>query len=124
MVRHITDFKALGTHAKQLRRLRKAYMERRDTLIECLGEHFGEWELLGTASGTHLIWRLPDHMPGATECQKRARAVGVVINTMYLETVTGPEFLEDWDRFLLLGYADLKPEIIREAVVRMAEMMG
>ena len=119
----LSDFLESGGYAKQLRRLRKAYMERRDTLTASLREHFGECDLLGTASGTHLIWRLPDHMPDAPECQKRAREVGVVINTMQAETITGAEFVPDWQRYLLLGYADLKPATIREAVARMAGVL-
>ena len=62
-------------------------------------------------------------MPDALECQLQARGVGVVINTMELDTITGPEFLPDWDRYLLLGYADLQPETIRTAVARLAEVL-
>ena len=117
------DFLESGGYAKQLRRLRKAYMQRRNTLVQALRQHFGDCELSGLSSGTHLIWRLPDHMPDALECQLRARGVGVVINTMELDTITGPEFLPDWDRYLLLGYADLQPETIRTAVARLAEVL-
>lgn len=120
----LTDFLESGGYAKQLRRLRKAYMERRDTLAACLREHFGDCDLLGMSSGTHLIWRLPDHMPDALECQKRARNAGVVVNSMQLDTITGAEFVPDWKRYLLLGYADLQPKTIREAVARMAGVLA
>jgi GntR family transcriptional regulator/MocR family aminotransferase len=118
------DFLDSGGYDKQLRRLRKAYMLRRDTLMQSLQQHFGACDLLGTSSGTHLIWRLPEHLPDALQCQALARSVGITVNTMRLETVTGPEFLPDWDRHLLLGYADLQPETIRTAVERLAEVLG
>jgi GntR family transcriptional regulator/MocR family aminotransferase len=117
------DFLESGGYDKQLRRLRKAYKERRDTLIQSLDRHFGPCDLLGTSSGTHLIWRLPDSMPSATECQALARAVGVTINTMELDTITGAEFLPDGDRYLLLGYANLAPKTIIDAVARLADVI-
>ncbi len=117
------DFLDSGGYDKQLRRLRKAYMARRDALVAALHRHFGDCELLGLSSGTHLIWRLPPHLPDAARCQALARDAGVVVNTMQLETVTGAEYLPDWDRHLLLGYADLQPETIHAAVERLAEVL-
>jgi len=120
----LCDFLDSGGYDKQLRRLRKAYMERRDALVQSLQQHFGACDLLGTSSGTHLIWRLPAHMPNAPKCQDLARTVGVTVNTMQLETVTGSEFLPDWDRYLLLGYADLQPKSIRTAIERLAGVLS
>ena len=91
--------------------------------MQSLRHHFGDCDLLGTTSGTHLIWRLPEKMLSATECRARARTVGVIVNTMELDTITGPEFLPDWDRYLLLGYADLQPQTIRTAVERLASVL-
>ncbi len=119
----LCDFIDSGGYDRQLRRLRKAYMERRDALVQALHVHFGGCHLLGTSSGTHLIWRLAPHMPDALTCQALALKAGIVINTLQQETITGPEFLADWDRFLLLGYADLKPDTIRIAVKRLAEAL-
>ncbi|MFP6773819.1 MAG: hypothetical protein VCE74_16010 [Alphaproteobacteria bacterium] len=42
---------------------------------------------------------------------------------MRLETITGSDFLSDWDRYLLLGYADLQPETIRVAMERLAGVL-
>ncbi len=120
----LCDFIDTGGYDRQLRRLRKAYMERRDALVQSLQRHFGDCELLGTASGTHLIWRLPSHLPDALQCQALAREAGIVVNTLQQETITGPEFLADWNRYLLLGYADVKPETIRTAVRRLAEALA
>ena len=48
--------------------------------------------------------------------------MGVTVNTMQLETVTGPEFLPDWTRYILLGYADLPEPVIERAVARLADV--
>tara|TARA_R110002096_G_scaffold35929_8_gene100782 strand:- start:410 stop:583 length:174 start_codon:yes stop_codon:yes gene_type:complete len=51
------------------------------------------------------------------------RTVGITINTMERDTITGPECLPDWDRYLLLGYADLQPDTIRTAIDRRAQVL-
>jgi DNA-binding transcriptional MocR family regulator/nucleotide-binding universal stress UspA family protein len=61
----LCDFLESGGYEKHLRRLRKTYMARRDTLVQALERAFGDCALTGTTSGTHLIWRLPDHLPDA-----------------------------------------------------------
>ena len=119
----MNDFLDSGGYDKQLRRLRKTYLERRDTLIQSLRDHFGECELTATSSGTHLNWCLPAHMPDAKTCQTIARSAGITVNTLQHETIIGPEFLPDGDRYLLLGYADLQPKTIRNAVERLAEVL-
>lgn len=116
----LCDFLESGGYEKHLRRLRKTYMARRDALVRALERFFGPCDLSGTTSGTHLIWRLPAHLPDAQTCQALARSVGIVVNTMMLETVTGPEFLPDWNRYILLGYADLPEHVIETAVERLA----
>jgi DNA-binding transcriptional MocR family regulator len=77
---------------------------------------------LGTTCGTHLIWRLLSHLPDAQTCEGLARSVGIKVNTMRTETVSGPEFLPDWDRYILLGYADLPEPVIKNAVERLASV--
>jgi GntR family transcriptional regulator/MocR family aminotransferase len=118
----LCDFLESGGYEKHLRRLRKTYMARRNALVQSLNHFFGPCDLSGTTSGTHLIWRLPEHLPDARTCQRLARSVGVQVNTMLLETVTGPEFLPDWKRYILLGYADLPEHVIEDAVQRLARV--
>lgn len=118
----LCDFLEGGGYEKHLRRLRKAYLARRDTLVDALQQFFGPCDLSGTSSGTHLIWRLPAHLPDAQTCELLARSVGIKVNTMRAETVTGPEFLPNWDRYLLLGYADLPEPVIKNAVERLADV--
>ncbi|MCR9125354.1 MAG: PLP-dependent aminotransferase family protein [Rhodobacteraceae bacterium] len=116
----LCDFLESGGYEKHLRRLRKTYMARRNALMDALTRWFGPCDLGGTASGTHLVWRLPAHLPDAGTCQALAGSVGIRVNTMMLETVTGPEYLPDWNRYLLLGYADLPEDKITAAVARLA----
>lgn len=118
----LCDFLESGGYEKHLRRLRKTYMARRDALVRALQHFFGPCDLSGTTSGTHLILRLPAHLPDAQTCQALARSVGIKINTMMLETVTGPEFLPDFNRYILLGYADLPERVIQSAVERLASV--
>lgn len=118
----LCDFLEGGGYEKHLRRLRKTYMARRDTLVDSLQHFFGPCGLSGTTSGTHLIWRLPAHLPDAQACEDLARSVGIKVNTMRTETVSGPEFLHDWDRYILLGYADLPEPLIKSAVERLASV--
>ncbi len=118
----LCDFLESGGYEKHLRRLRKTYMARRDTLVQALQRFFEPCDLSGTTSGTHLILRLPAHLPDAQTCQALARSVGIKVNTMMLETVTGPEFLPDWNRYILLGYADLPEHVIKGAVERLASV--
>lgn len=116
----LCDFLEGGGYEKHLRRLRKNYLARRDTLVDALRASFGPCDLSGTSSGTHLIWRLPPHLPDAQTCEQLARSVGIKVNTLDTETVTGPEFLPDWNRYILLGYADLSEALIQSAVERLA----
>lgn len=116
----LCDFIESGGYEKHLRRLRKTYMARRDALVHSLQHFFGPCDLSGTTSGTHLIWRLPAHLPDAQTFQALARSVGIEVNTMKLETVTGPEFLPDWNRYILLGYGDLPERVIESAIERLA----
>lgn len=99
-------------------------MERRNALIQSLQQHFGVCDLLSVSFGTHMIWRLPTHMPEASKCQSLARTVGITVNSMQLETIIGLEFLPSWDRYLLLGYADLQPETIRFTIERLAQVLS
>ena len=63
-------------------------------------------------------------MPDAPKCQSLARTVSITVNTMQLETIIGLEFLPDWDRYLLLGCADLQPETIRLTTERIAQVLS
>jgi GntR family transcriptional regulator/MocR family aminotransferase len=119
----LTDFIESGGYDKHLRRLRRAYLERRDQLVASLAQHFGAPDLLGMASGTHVIWRMPDHLPDALECEARARAAGIAVYTLRSKTIAGAESLQGWDRNLLLGFASLKVPAIAAGINRLARSL-
>jgi GntR family transcriptional regulator/MocR family aminotransferase len=116
----LTDFIDSGGYDKHLRTLRRACMQRRDAVVAGLARHFGAPDLLGMASGTHLAWRIPRHLPDAAACEARARTVGIAVHTLKSRTISGAETLPGWERYLLLGFAALKPAIIATMLDRFA----
>jgi GntR family transcriptional regulator / MocR family aminotransferase len=116
----LTDFIESGGYEKHLRRLRRSYMERRDQIAAGLARHFGPVDLLGMSSGTHLIWRMPSHLPDAPECEARAAAAGISVYTLNHKTIAGAETLSAWNRYLLLGFASLNALTIPKAIERFA----
>jgi GntR family transcriptional regulator/MocR family aminotransferase len=116
----LTDFIDSGGYDKHLRTLRRAYMQRRDAVVAGLARHFGAPDLVGMASGTHLAWRIPRHLPDAAACEARARAMGIAVHTLKFRTISGAETLPGWERHLLLGFAALKPAVIATMLDRFA----
>ncbi len=116
----LTDFIDSGGYDKHLRTLRRACMQRRDAVVAGLAKHFGAPDLLGMASGTHLAWRIPQHLPDAAACEARSRAVGIAVHTLKFRTISGAETLPGWERHLLLGFAALKPAVIATMLNRFA----
>lgn len=112
----LTDFIESGGYEKHLRRLRRAYMERRDLIVAGLTRYFGPSDFLGVSCGTHLIWRIPNHLPDAQECAARAAAAGVSVYTLRFSTISGAESFAAWDRYLLLGFAAFKASAIPKAI--------
>lgn len=126
----LTDFIESGGYSKHLRVLRRNYLERRDCLIDALRKNFGDVDLRGIASGTHLTWRLSDDFANADECTDRARTQGVAVYTLTTSTLDGTDcivdadHLLDWDRYLLLGFGSMRVSAIPEAVARIARAIG
>lgn len=122
----LADFMESGGYARHLRVLRRNYLERRDCLIDALRHQFGAVDLRGVASGTHLAWRLPEQFESATTCRERARSAGVAVYTLKRSTnygaecIVGADSLNDWDRYLMLGFASMRVPGIAEAVGRLA----
>ncbi|MBR1225163.1 PLP-dependent aminotransferase family protein [Bradyrhizobium sp. AUGA SZCCT0176] len=120
----LTDFIGSGGFDNHLRCLRRAYLERRDCLADQLRRHFGRPDLRGMNSGTHIVWRIPDEFPHAAELQERALRNRVAIYTLKDRTIADADYLDDWDRYVLLGFASMKPAAIGPAVQLIAESCG
>jgi GntR family transcriptional regulator/MocR family aminotransferase len=97
-----------GELDRHLRRQRRAYRRRRDTLLAALSEKLPEATVHGAAAGLFLTVRLP---PGTDEREviRLARAVGVVVLGL---GEAGPG--------LVVGYANLSEAAIAPAVDALA----
>lgn len=111
-----------GGYAQHLRRVRKAYMARRDCLVDALRRHFGEVRLVGTDAGTHITWLLPSGYPAARSVQERARRHGVGVQTAFQRLPGGGGGFAD--HALFLGYGAVGEQQIAAGVARLARAVA
>jgi GntR family transcriptional regulator/MocR family aminotransferase len=98
-----------GGYDRHLRRTRQLYRARRDALLESLRAVLPEWEPIGVAAGLHVVVRLPAGTDDvALEERLARRGVNAPALARYARTPTFPG--------LVLGYAALTPDRLREAV--------
>ena len=117
----LTDFLTTGSFDNYLKRLRRLYISRRDCLVDTLKEKFGnDVDLKGTDCGTHLIWRLPESTMDAITLQKKMVEQQVGIYTLHHHTVSNPEMASDNEQIVMLGYAAIEKDNIREGICRIA----
>jgi len=117
----VANLLASGEYDHHLRRLRKIYMERRDSLIAALQARFGDVELFGTEAGTQITWLLPDLFPSVSALCEAAMARGVRVAGVVDQAATASGFHE---KALLLGYANLTPDHLREGINRLAAALA
>lgn len=111
----LSKFLSSGSFDRHLRRVRKIYKERRDQLIKSLGTYFPETNVSGYDCGLHLVWKLPDALPSASELQTHARSVGVGIYSLKSGAAIDYNSSSP-DNLILLGYSSVEPKDIRRAV--------
>jgi GntR family transcriptional regulator/MocR family aminotransferase len=116
--RALTDFIREGHMERHLRRMRRLYDQRRQTLVRALQTHFGDRVMiLGENSGMHLMIEL-ETQTSNTEIVLRAAEVGVGLNDArqyYLGSGGDHQFV--------LGYAGLSERKIQEGVRRLAKVL-
>jgi GntR family transcriptional regulator/MocR family aminotransferase len=98
-----------GGYDRHLRRTRALYRKRRDALLAAIAVEHPSWEPVGVAAGLHVVVRLPDGVDDlalAASCARRG--VNVMALANYARTPMWPG--------LVLGYASLSPDRLREAV--------
>jgi len=108
-----------GDIDRHLRRTRRHYHARRNTLIDALGEQLPEVSVRGAAAGLHLIAWLPD---GANENAIAGAAAdrGVAVHTLHDDcSVTAP-----LGPALLLGYGLIPETAIPRAVEELGIAVG
>jgi GntR family transcriptional regulator / MocR family aminotransferase len=102
-----------GGYDRHLRRTRALYRKRRDALLEAVAEHLPEWQSIGVAAGLHVVLRMPDGTDDlALKSRLEERGVHVWALAQYTRTPMWPG--------LVLGYAALTPDRLREAVREIA----
>jgi GntR family transcriptional regulator / MocR family aminotransferase len=108
----LADFLREGHLERHIRRMRRLYGKRRQTLKDALARHFGDGaECLGDQAGMHVLTRFDDSGVAA-----RAAANGVRLNgsgLYYLGKAPPNEFV--------LGFSVLSERLIREGVRRLAK---
>ncbi len=117
----VADFLNEGAFLRHVRRMRQFYRQLRDTAIEEIETRFPGSILSGRESGMHMMWQLPENFPSAQEIEQIALGCGVGIhqfsNSAAHEYGLGGRFR---GRSLVLGYAGLNEEDIRQAMARLA----
>ncbi|MYS83343.1 PLP-dependent aminotransferase family protein [Embleya scabrispora] len=101
---------ATGAYERHLRTMRAHYRIRRDAVTEALAEHLPAARVHGVAAGIHLYVELP---PGSDESAtvRRARERGVRV-----EPMAAMRALAGGPPAVIIGYAGLSPDRLREAV--------
>jgi GntR family transcriptional regulator/MocR family aminotransferase len=114
----IADFLARGDLDRHLRRTRRIYRQRRDTLIAALAHHFPEATPSGIAAGLHLLVSLP---PDVDErlLTERAAAAGVGVECVGTYRARARP---DQPPGLVVGYGSLTPSQTELGVKLLAEL--
>ena len=111
----LNEFILSGAFERHLNRMRKAYREKHDLLLDCLQPLLNRYRLSGEYAGLHVL--LTSRVPaGEEELLERAAACGVRIYGLK-EAALAP-FETDYAT-VLLGYGGLDLERIREGIRRL-----
>ncbi|WP_060879504.1 MocR-like pyridoxine biosynthesis transcription factor PdxR [Streptomyces scabiei] len=108
-----------GDYDRQLRRCQRTYRERRDALVSALASYFPGAAVSGIAAGLHVIVSLPDRYGPLARFLAKAEAGGVRVRGLG-SYGQAPEA----GVLLVVGYAHLSPERIREGVELLATAVG
>ena len=111
------DFIECGELDRHLRRMRRIYRRRRDTLMAALRVHLPKCRVFGIAAGLHLMLELP---PGADESAIVDGAKALSINVTGTQTYCARANLPP---SLILGYGCLRDSAVQEGVRRLASVV-
>ncbi|CCA94005.1 PLP-dependent aminotransferase family protein [Novosphingobium sp. PP1Y] len=119
----MAQFISSGAFEQHLGRMRKNYLDRRNAVITGLAEAFPGTKTSGYEGGMHLVWTTLAEWEPALDLQMKARKLGVGIYSLAggptREIVRRP----DHDRLLMLGYACLTPDKIRNAITLLKRLI-
>ncbi|MEU4800714.1 PLP-dependent aminotransferase family protein [Actinosynnema sp. NPDC023587] len=105
-----------GGYDRHLRRTRQLYRARRDALLDELSRVLPDWTPIGVAAGLHVVVRLPDGVDDLAVQERLARrGVNAPALAGYYHRPAFPG--------LVLGYAALTPDRLRQAVHELAQAL-
>jgi len=120
----IAEFLKEGAFLRHLKRIRRTYLAKRDSLIDAIERHFPGSVLSGQECGMHMMWTLPPNLPPPEEMRRIELTSGVglypLLSAGAYEYGSGRNFRE---RAIILGYTALSEQAIKEAVGRVAAAM-
>ena len=110
----LADFIAEGHLERHIRRMRRIYGQRRETLVEALDRYFGDRvEIRGDAAGMHVLVRFKDRNIADRAASAKVQLVSSA--SCYLSEPPAGEFI--------LGFSSIGERSIREAIRRLAEAL-
>ncbi len=116
----MANFIKSGAFMRHLKWLRHIYITRRDIIIDSISAYFPKTRLYGLECGTHLVWRLTNDMPSASQLRKALQDKNVAIHNLNHSSVYGAGNIPDSDRYVLLGFSAIPEERIRDGILKIA----
>ena len=108
----LTEFIESGHFARHIRRMRTTYSARRDEIVTCLDDEFGDRARVGLAdSGTSVVLYLNDDFDDVELCKQAAR-LGIVASPLSLHYCS-----DSGQNGLILGFGGTDIAEIRPAVM-------
>jgi GntR family transcriptional regulator / MocR family aminotransferase len=109
------EFLDRGDLDRHLRRTRRIYRERRDALVESLGEWLPGWRVGGVSAGLQAFVTLPDgQVSGEVAARARRHGIGVYpVDDEHLDAASR-------SAALILGYGTMRSSQIRDGIRRLA----
>ncbi|MDQ6423613.1 PLP-dependent aminotransferase family protein [Paenibacillus sp. LHD-117] len=112
----LARFMEEGYFDRHIRRMRKIYRKRRETLVSGLRKHLPEAHILGESAGMHLVVEFSD-IRFTDKLMERIRVEGVQVYAVeHYVLVKGRH-----EHQIVMGYGGLPPEAILEGVARLAK---
>jgi GntR family transcriptional regulator/MocR family aminotransferase len=112
------DFLSRGEFDRHLRRMRRVYRARRDTLLTALSQHLPDLEPAGIAAGLHLVAWLPADLEEATVIAAAAREGVAVAGVSPYRLSPAPR------GGLIFGYSNLNERAIADGILRLARAVS
>jgi GntR family transcriptional regulator/MocR family aminotransferase len=114
--RFMADFMVQGHFERYVRRMRKLYEERREVLIESLGQHANHITIIPSVAGLHLAGWLKGRID-VMRLKTLAAEAGVGIYPLT------PYFLKKPRPGLTFGYSAISPDDIRRGIRKLGQIL-